>query len=56
MLSICIPYILRDLGEHLREKITSSFTHGETTQVNEEDCHRIYASLNRIASNVYGSK
>lgn len=43
----------RDLGEHLRLRVTEGFKHGDATAVDEEHCQRIYASLNRIATNVY---
>lgn len=46
----------RDLGEYLRKRVTEGFRHGEASAVNEEECNRIYASLNRIASGVYAAK
>ncbi|XP_068235444.1 ubiquinol-cytochrome-c reductase complex assembly factor 2 [Palaemon carinicauda] len=46
----------RDLGEHIRQRITTTFKQGDVTVVNEEECHRIYSSLDRLASNVYATK
>lgn len=46
----------RDLGEYLRKRVTEGFKHGEASAVNEEECHRIYSSLNRIASGTYAAK
>lgn len=46
----------RDLGEYIRKRVTEAFKHGEASAVNEEDCYRIYSSLNRIASGTYAAK
>lgn len=46
----------RDLGEYLRKCVTEAFKHGEASAVNEEECQRIYSSLNRIASGTYVAK
>jgi len=43
----------RDLGEHIRIRVSEAFHLGETTPVNETECKRIYSSINRIASNTY---
>ncbi|XP_050715065.1 ubiquinol-cytochrome-c reductase complex assembly factor 2-like [Eriocheir sinensis] len=46
----------RDLGEHIRKRVTEAFKHGEASEVNEEECQRIYTSLNRIASGAHAAK
>ncbi|KAG0712939.1 Ubiquinol-cytochrome-c reductase complex assembly factor 2 [Chionoecetes opilio] len=46
----------RDLGEYLRRRVTEAFRQGEASAVNEKECHRIYTSLNRVASGVYSTK
>jgi len=43
----------RDIGEHIRIRISEAFHQGENTPVNEIECQRIYSSLNRIATNTY---
>lgn len=43
----------RDLGEHLRIRVSEAFRLGDTTPTDEADCQRVCASLNRIANNSY---
>ncbi|XP_045616234.1 ubiquinol-cytochrome-c reductase complex assembly factor 2 [Procambarus clarkii] len=46
----------RDLGKYLRLRVTEGFRHGDATAVDETECQRIYASLNRIATNVHAKQ
>ncbi|XP_042232831.1 ubiquinol-cytochrome-c reductase complex assembly factor 2-like [Homarus americanus] len=46
----------RDLGEHLRVLVTRGFKLGDATHVDQVECHRIYSSLNRIASNTHSKQ
>ncbi|XP_071518741.1 ubiquinol-cytochrome c reductase complex assembly factor 2 [Panulirus ornatus] len=46
----------RDLGEHLRLRVTESFKHGDVTSVDEVECQRIYSSLSRIAKDTYAKQ
>lgn len=43
----------RDLGEHIRIRVSEAFRLGEATQVDEIECKRIYSSINRISSETY---
>ncbi|XP_022243034.1 ubiquinol-cytochrome-c reductase complex assembly factor 2-like [Limulus polyphemus] len=45
----------RDLGQHIRERVTQTFVHGEVTKVNNlEECVEFHESLLRLANNYYG--
>ncbi|XP_042888203.1 ubiquinol-cytochrome-c reductase complex assembly factor 2-like [Penaeus japonicus] len=46
----------RDLGEHLRIRVSEAFRLGDATPTNETECQRAYASLNRLANNTYATK
>ncbi|KAK3872553.1 hypothetical protein Pcinc_015167 [Petrolisthes cinctipes] len=46
----------RDLGEHIRGRVSSGFKHGDASQVDQAECSRLHASLSRLASNVYAKR
>lgn len=46
----------RDLGAFLREKVALAFKHGEATNVNLQECDRMYETLHRINTNYYKTK
>ncbi|XP_046402338.1 ubiquinol-cytochrome-c reductase complex assembly factor 2 isoform X2 [Ischnura elegans] len=46
----------RDLGQHIRKKITEAFPMGEASTVNVEECEKVYLSLKKICENHYVNK
>uniref|UniRef100_A0A2L2YDI3 Mitochondrial nucleoid factor 1 n=1 Tax=Parasteatoda tepidariorum TaxID=114398 RepID=A0A2L2YDI3_PARTP len=47
----------RDLGEVIRQQVAKEFSRGEATNIsNLKECEKKLESLNRLASNYYGTK
>jgi len=41
----------RDLGLYIRQRIAEGFRQGDATEIDVDECDRVYNSLHRIASN-----
>lgn len=46
----------RDLGLYIRQRVADGFRQGETSQINERDCDRMYDSLHRITVDTYRNR